>query len=601
MRTVISASLLLLSACLSVDPPEGRLACSEANVTHDCPGGWSCVDGLCYKAPHEGAGRDAAVDLDGAVASDGEVTGDGGAKADAQVAVDAGPECTSAAECDDHTACSVDTCEDNTCRHAFMPNDQPDLPDPSGADENCDGADGVVTRDLYVAPGASGSGAWNDPASFEAALGAFAGDQYILVATGEYAVAAPLMAPDGVRIHGGYAPNFRSRPGATRVLSSANQALIIRDVTAATIEQVDWETADGASSGAHTQTITVINASGVVLRNLAIAAGDGAAGADGATGAAGSLSGPMGLNGENGNGVLGGAGASCGTAGGQGGGTNGPQVAGNSAAIVGTGCGHGGPAGGNVNDNRSCTTGSTYVAGPNQRGTIGEPGCPQLGRGAVGAGGSGVGAIAASGLWSGVDGEKGGKGPLGNAGGGGGGGAPYFRNMCASSAGGGGGGGCGGGGGDGGSGGEPGRSGGASIAMVVQDSTLTLDNVTVHTGAGGNGGQGGDGGPGAAGVPGSGGGIGGTVSGTSSTKHQGGSGGAGGDGSTGGAGGCGGGGSGGWSIGVFVVGASTLDPQSVTYDICQEVSGGGACPAAASNGALGNAGAVGMALEVLGP
>ncbi len=597
----MSASLVLLSACLSVDPPEGRLVCSEANVAKDCPSGWACVEGFCYSSPHGGANPDAAVDaaadVDGEVASDAQVGGDGGLGTDGQV-VDAGPECTSAEQCDDHTDCSVDTCEDHVCKHVFTPNDQADLPDPSAADENCDGADGVVTRDLYVAPGATGTGTYSDPASFEAALGAFAGDQYILVATGDYAVAAPLSVPDGVRIHGGYASDYRSRPGASRVLSSASQALIIRDVTAATIEQVDWETADGASAGAHTQTVTVINASGVVLRSLAIVAGDGAAGSDGATGTSGAPPGPAGPNGDNGNGTLGGAGASCGTPGGQGAGTNGPQVAGTSAAAVDTGCGHGGAAGITVNDNRTCVAGTTYVG--SRPGAPGEPACAQLGRGGLGTGGSGAGAIA-SGLWSGVDGGTGGKGPAGNAGGGGGGGSSYYRNMCASTGGGGGGGGCGGIGGDGGGGGEPGLSGGASIALVVQDSTLTLDQVTVRTGAGGGGGRGGDGGAGGAGVAGSGGGIGGTVSGTSSTKHQGSSGGAGGDGSTGGTGGCGGGGSGGWSIGVFAVGSSTLDPQNVTYDLGEPGSAGAACPAATNDAALGNAGAAGMAVEVLGP
>jgi hypothetical protein len=598
MRTVALTSLALLVGCLSVDPPEGRLACTEARVEKDCPSGWACVEGFCHRSPRDVAAPEGGVDaeaaLDGAVAVDGKVPVDGNVAMDADEV-----ECTSASECDDGSDCSVDTCEDNVCQHVFTTNEQADLPDESGSDQNCDGADGVVTRDLYVAPGATGTGSFDDPMSFEAALAAFEGDRHILVAVGDYAIEAPLVAPNAVRIHGGYALNYRSRPGGTRVLSLARQALIIRDVTAATIDRVDWETADATSPGAHTQTVSVLSSNGVLLRGLAIVAGDGAPGASGAMGAAGSPPGAAGPNGDNGNGTVGGAGASCGSPGGQGGGINGPQVAGTSAAVVGTGCGNGGAQGITTNDNRSCEAGQTYVGF--RPGGPGDSGCPQLGRGAVGAGGSGAGSIAGESIWSGAGGGRGGNGPQGNAGGGGGGGGSYYRNECASSAGGGGGGGCGGIGGDGGDGGEPGQAGGASIAMVVQDSVVTLEGVILRTGAGAVGGRGGDGGPGAEGVAGSGGGGGGTVTGTSSTSHRGSSGGAGGTGSAGGTGGCGGGGAGGSTIGVFLVGSGSIDPQSVTYELGEAGSGGAACPAAATDTALGNAGEAGMAVEVFSP
>ncbi len=579
MRIVMSTSLALLVACLSVDPPEGRLACTEARGAMDCPGGWACVEGFCYRSPRGGPGPvpDAAMD--------------------AEVALDAEVACTSPSECDDGNDCSIDTCEENACRNTFTPNELADRPDENGDDANCDGADGVVTRDLYVAPGATGTGSLDNPASFEAALAAFDGDRHILMAAGAYAIGAPLVAPNEVRIHGGYGRNYRSRPGGTRVLSSASQALILREVTAATIDQVDWATAAGTSPGAHTQTVTVINSSGVLLRRLVIAAGDGAAGANGATGAAGSPPGAAGPNGDNGNGTQGGAGSSCATPGGQGGGSNGPQVAGSPAVLA---CGHGGVQGGTVNDYRSCETGLTYLS--SSPGKPGEPGCPQLGRGATGAGGSGAGSIVgADGIWSGVAGSRGGDGPRGNPGGGGGGGGPFMRSSCSTSSGGGGGGGCGGLGGDGGDGGEPGQGGGASIAMVVQDSAVTLEGVTLRTGAGAVGGQGGAGGPGANGVVGSGGGIGGTVTGSNYTRHQGASGGAGGTGSAGGPGGCGGGGAGGGSIGVFLVGSGSIDPQSVTYELGVGGSGGAACLAAAVDVALGQAGEPGMAVEVLHP
>lgn len=572
---------VLLTGCLSVDPPEGRLVCTPATEATDCPADWSCVDGFCYR---EGGGtdagpRDAAPDAP---------------RVDARVA------CESAGDCDDGSECSVDTCnDDGLCENVFAPTATPDLPDDTGADENCDGVDGVVTRDLYVAPGGTGAGSPADPASLTAALAAFAGDAHILVAAGDHAIDAPLTAPDGVRIHGGYALDFRARPGGSRVISSASRALVVSGVASATIDQLDWETAAATVPGAHTQTITVTGSTGVTLSRLTVTAGAGAAGGDGAAGTAAPPPGPPGSNGSNGSGSAGGAGASCGSPGGQGGGTSAPQTAGSDAAVVGTGCGHGGAAGIPVNDNRTCASGTAYVG--SRPGTGGEPGCAQVAFGSAGGGGSGPGSVAADGSWSGASAMGGAPGPSGNAGGGGGGGGAFYRNMCATVGGGGGGGGCGGPGGQGGGGGEPGHPGGASIAIVGHDSVLVLDRVTLRTGDGAAGGRGGDGGAGADGVAGSVGGAGGVVTGSLATTHQGSSGGAGGTGSPGAGGGCGGGGAGGSSIGVFLAGTATLDPRSVTYELGTGGAGGAACPRAGGDPALGVAGEMGTTIEVVRP
>lgn len=582
--TMLSRAALvpaLLTGCLSVDPPEGRLVCTPATEATDCPADWFCVDGFCYReATGTDAGpRDAAPDAP---------------RVDARVL------CESADDCDDGSSCSVDTCNaDGLCENVFAPNDSPDVPDENATDENCDGADGVVTRDLYVAPGGTGVGSPADPAGLAAAMATFTGDAYILVAAGDHAIDAPLTAPDGVRVHGGYALDFRTRPGGSRVISSAGRALVVRDVTSATIDLIDWETAAATVPGAHTQTITVTGSIGVTLSRLTVVAGAGAPGDDGAAGTAAPPPGGPGPNGSNGSGSAGGAGASCGSPGGQGGGTGAPQTPGVDAAVVGTGCGHGGIQGASVNDNRTCTSGVAYVG--SRPGNMGEPGCVQTALGTAGDGGSGPGSVAADGTWSGAPAVAGAVGPSGHAGGGGGGGGAHYRNMCATVGGGGGGGGCGGPGGQGGGGGEPGQPGGASIAIVAHDSVVVLDHVTLRTGEGAAGGRGGDGGPGADGVAGSLGGSGGIVTGSLATTHQGSAGGAGGTGSPGARGGCGGGGAGGSSIGVFLAGTATLDPRSVTYELGTGGAGGGACPAAGGDPALGLAGAMGTTIEVVRP
>lgn len=56
----------------SADIPQGRFACDEDD---DCPGGWHCVDGLCY----DRAAQDAGGALDGSSDAD---TADGGGLSD---------------------------------------------------------------------------------------------------------------------------------------------------------------------------------------------------------------------------------------------------------------------------------------------------------------------------------------------------------------------------------------------------------------------------------------------------------------------------------------------------------------------------------------
>lgn len=166
------------------------------------------------------------------------------------------------------------------------------------------------------------------------------------------------------------------------------------------------------------------------------------------------------------------------------------------------------------------------------------------------AGADGDAGVAASEAWSFVDGgvvvgvpTAATDGRLG--GGGGGGGGALTSSTTAGGGGGGGAGGCPG------SAGLPGTRGGFSLGLVVTGQWPTLDDVRVTAGAGGRGGVGGEGGLGGAG------GEGGAGTGAGNIMEHGGHGGAGGPG---GAGGRGAAGNGGWSVGVLTVGSPVPDP-----------------------------------------
>jgi hypothetical protein len=83
---IVAVASVALAGCLSVDPPEGRLACTADT---DCPSGWACrSDSRCYRT---GDGADGGARSDGGGEEDG-------ARPDASMP------CMDEAECDDMNA-----------------------------------------------------------------------------------------------------------------------------------------------------------------------------------------------------------------------------------------------------------------------------------------------------------------------------------------------------------------------------------------------------------------------------------------------------------------------------------------------------------------
>lgn len=470
----------------------------------------------------------------------------------------------------------------NGCEFACTIVPGTDFPDDTFTDANCDGIDGDRARAIFVSTTGSdandGLTSATPVGSFTRAFAVFAANPtrvQILVVNGTYATSAELSLPSGVGIYGGYAAGFVARTDSrAQILASSPTAMRAQGLTSPTlIDRVNLTTANQTTASVGTATLIVRDSGDwLTLRFVTVLAGRGGDGAAGTPGSRGS----DGTNGSNGSGASGGGGGSVGG----GGGATGVNRAAGPAGGAGSGgsCGTGGSQGsGSGGGGLGCSDGDPQPGGD------GGDGCTGL-VGTGGGAGDGLGTLSSTGVWTASTAPSGGTGGRGGGGGGGGaGGGEDCRVLgscvyCDTGRGGGG----GGGGGAGGTGGGGGRGGGVSIAIVLLDSTITLQGVRVQTVGGGNGGTGAAGG---AGGNGGAGGIGATASNSSQGR-----GGLGGDGGGGGTGGCGGGGGGGPSIGIWGNGptAQYRELSATVMAIGPGGNGGSSCGTGGSSGTSSN-------------
>ncbi len=515
-------------------------------------------------------------------------------------------------------------------------------------DADCDGIDGDLETAVFVVAGLQGgNGSYETPfGTIQEAVDAFSTNQHshILVSTGVYVEQVVLKA--GVRIYGGYAPDFMDRdivffptvlagpipdfgnPGwlpGTLYASGINVKTVVAGLT---IVGYDVPATD-ETSGQDAVAVFIASASDqFILTNNAVIGGKAGPGADGAPGAAGADGGNGGIGlhsaectntvtciGNNcnektcaghvqpgGNGGLPGGGCQAGDCGNPGcagmeaEGAESPQKTDAPAP----GCTY--PAGANS---------ATYSGGPwnhckydcfvssNMVGNAGFPGGDGTGgTGGPGAAG-GIGDLVA-GAWSAPAASPGSNGTGGTGGGGGSSGAYISNNKSNSCTIGnprgdlGGSGGGGGAGGNGGQGGAAGDNGGASIAIFlgqrIAGSHATVLGNLITRGPGGKGGRGGNGGTGGKGGPG---GFGGSAGWPAWCAGVGGPGGRGGDG---GPGGGGGGGSGGASLGIAAIAGDAADFAANTFLTSEDLAtggpggSGGQCLPPATPGSGGNPG-----------
>ena len=449
-----------------------------------------------------------------------------------------------------------------------------DPPDPFFFDANCDGIDGDASASVFVAdygddqnPGTQAL----PKRTIQAAIETAADEQkpWVLLADGLHEGGFRLA--DGVGIAGGYGFGWERDGSFRTTIRGGNPAIHGVDISSATLLiGFEVEPAERVDPGETVVTVLLEQSPGVTLRRLRI---EGGVGGDGAKGAEG-LDGDPGPNGDPGDdgredsGFIGcdedgkpnvgdGATNSCAEANGGDGGSPGKE---NDSGQKGADS-PGGAIGGEPGPESQ----------PGGRGQDGDRGA----NGAPGPGGTADGNFDGW-QWEGEDGGPGEPGEPG-VGGGGGGGGGGGSNMCDSWGGAGGGGGAGGCGGQEGGGGT---HGGASVALFLIESDVSIVECSIIGGAGGAGGSGGDGGIGGRGGLGADGGR---------REDDSGKGGRGGDGGVGGVGGQGGGGAGGPAHAVYST--AELTEQPVNTEISEGTGGpGGLAASAEGKGAIGAAG-----------
>lgn len=451
------------------------------------------------------------------------------------------------------------------------------------------------------------SGTIEDPLAIEIAFSDAVDGDVIRIATGEYALDAPLeIAGNNIVVEGGFIAEEdwtkTSVAGATTLYRSTNApegalnqqrlvALSISDKTGFELHDLTIRTADANLPGMSTYGVYLSNCSSYRFVRCIIEAGNAADGESGLVGDAGEP-GEQGITGGNGscnggectfgNGQAGGAGGSGGLGGGavaagSGAGSNNGQqdngVAGTDASGRNGGGGGGGGAGGDeCSTNNAGLGGAGGASACNSGANGGSPGAQGDPGGDGGTGNPGINGVAGSigeaglpggedaGFW--IPGSQAGTGGDGCGGAGGGGGGGSGRQTCTFCDNGPGNGGSGGGGGgQGGIGGTGGFGGGSSFGVYTRQNGagsafIDCRVIAGNQGFGGAGGQGGAGGEGGAG---------GAANGSCSGEI--GTGGAGGKGGNGGAGGNGGDGAMGISSAVELASGEAYTVLSTNYNL----------------------------------
>jgi hypothetical protein len=400
-----------------------------------------------------------------------------------------------------------------------------DPPDDMGADTNCDGADGIVGKDVYVDP--VGGEDTNDGTpktpmlSLSAALKlATSRAGSVLVAAGTPADAT-LSSPGTWAIYGGYGPGFIGPPTRSLTTLTPGPAGLLVDQAASAHLAHMTVTAQMPPAGMGSPAVHAVrsNVAHLELDDMVLQAPQAA---DGTTGAIGGTALPGCSLPTSSHGV-GAVGVS----------PDGVTQPGNVAAKVAAAPAMAGLAGGDGNDAPgTLALVDGLVSGP--------PGTMGLADGTPGYGGASGG----DGSWAHtVSGKE------------------TTESV---------GGGTGGAGGCPGVGGQPGSNGGSSVALTVLSGNAIVTRSGLQSGLGGTGGNGGPGGPGSAGqlggfpvawpalsVPATCASAAGDVMQLNCAAY-------GGQGGPGGNGGAGGGGAGGWSVGVLTASGANVSLDTAT-------------------------------------
>lgn len=205
---------------------------------------------------------------------------DAGEEADSTAAVDAAPEANAKDAGKDQEA--------GPC----TPNTQPDPPDDDGLDTNCDGADGVVGRDLYVDPkngDDTNTGTAKLPfKTLAKALELSDGTVSILVSAGALSP-EPIAEPVGLRIYGGYEKGFLGAPERSRTVFHADAGgLHITSDGSVALHHLTVEGSSAVSADQPSSHGLVFEVAEALLDDVTVRAGDALSGTPGKQGSSGS-------------------------------------------------------------------------------------------------------------------------------------------------------------------------------------------------------------------------------------------------------------------------------------------------------------------------
>lgn len=538
----LSSCVVVLAGCNLAQLPEETVFRCEVDGTCAQPGYVCGGDRVCRPPRDAGtdAGQDAGVDageedagFDAGVDAGEE---DAGFDAGFDAGVDAG-------EDDAGFDAGFDAGTDAGC----VPTGNVDEPDPAGLDENCDGFDGDLTRAVFV-DGTNGldSNAGTQLAPVQTLThAATLGKAQLYVSTDPQTGDVTLATAAGV--YGGYTAGGAWVRTTTKSVLTGRVLANPADGGRVVLERLEVQAPAATTPGSASVAVTLRNvASTSRIESCRFVGGAGADGDDGAAApsSAGGNAGGAGLSGMlGGDGGLGAAGASCGDAG-----TSPSGFAAGGSGNDGVGFAGDDPAQGGVGGAATVCDGGLFDGLDGGAGIAGVTGLQSTSRPSDPPAGS-LGSVVA-GQWEGVSLGTWSPAQSGRPGGGGGGGGGLVDLLNALLGRGGGAGG-GGSGGCGGRSGTAGQTGGASIALVLFDSSPTLNDVqlvSTQAGRGGNGGSAGAGGTGGAGGVGAAGEV--IATGAAGVGGRGGAGGAGGPGRQG---------PGGWGgpvVGMFCGGSS---------------------------------------------
>lgn len=487
--------------------------------------------------------------------------------------------------CYDFEGAFQDCVASGQCKPEGCKKEWADAPDEFSHDNNCDGIDGDPNNAFFVDPVLGKNTNPGTPqAPFQtlshAVTAAAAAGKALYLAQGNYDEPA-FRLDKPVSLHGGYSGldgGWARDGGYTTRIGGGSIGLTVSGLgedAGVVLERLHIESVQPPDAGAPSIGLRVMGSGGVRLRYVQVVAGPGApgtagtspvinprGGADGGDGESSRRTDPR-MRADGGTPGLSSCGDVAARSGGRGG--LGGQLA-NPATdgLAGERATDGGTAG-TPQDLPDCT-GTVECVCTGRPGTNGQQGLDGA-PGDDGPAGNALGQLTND-SWVASTGSTGGPGQPGEGGGGGGGGG-YCRMGTYSSAEGAGGGG-GGSGGCPGTGASGGGGGGASIAVLLIQGHVSLENSTLTTTGGGQGGAGGTGGNGSPGGKGGTGGTGYTDRVTFTTPHAtsiGGTGGNGGNGGNGGRGGHGGNGGGGPSVGVWCDPDSTVAEKGSTFNL----------------------------------